>query len=247
MIKKFPALRNDGQKIIEDVPVEKGLRLFVNGRLVANVKLSPNYEEEFAIGYCIGEGLIKDANSILSIESLGSAINVKVKEDFDTPHIKELTSDCISGWRLGVEIGDVHVDSNLRINESDIIKNMQRLSKSSENWRKTGGFHSIALVSGDKFLPAEDISRHILVDKIIGIGAKRGTDFKNSYILTSGRLPGDMVIKVARVGIPIIASRTAPISSGIECAEKTGITLVGFARGKRMNIYAHPQRIKINL
>jgi FdhD protein len=54
-----------------------------------------------------------------------------------------------------------------------------------------------------------------------------------------------MVIKVARAGIPIIASRTAPISSGIECAEDTGITLIGFARGKRMNIYTHPERIKI--
>jgi len=246
MIKKFRALRNDGQEIIEDVPVEKGLRLFVNGTLAANVKLSPGYEEEFAIGYCIGGGLVRDAGSILSVESLGSAINVKAKES-KASHIKELTSDCISGWQLGAEVGDVHVDSNFRINGSDILKNMRRLSRSSKNWRKTGGFHSIALVSGDKFFSAEDISRHILVDKIIGIGVKRGTDFKNSYILTSGRLPGDTVIKVARAGIPIIASRAAPISSGIECAEETGVTLVGFARGKRMNIYTHPQRIKINL
>lgn len=246
MIKKFSALRNDGQKITEDVPVERALRLFVNNMLVANVRLSPGHEEEFAVGYCIGEGLVKDASSILSIEPHESAINVKVKE-FDVPHSKELTSDCIGGWRLVVETEDVHVDSDLRITESDITKNMQRLSKSSKNWRKTGGFHSTALVSGDKFFSAEDISRHISVDKVIGIGVKKGADFKNSYILTSGRLPGDIVTKVARSGIPIIASRTAPISSGIECAEKTGITLIGFARGKRMNIYTHPQRIKINL
>ncbi|MEE9564514.1 MAG: formate dehydrogenase accessory sulfurtransferase FdhD [Candidatus Hydrothermarchaeaceae archaeon] len=245
MIKKFKALRNDGRKIIEDVPVEKGLRLFANGRPIANVKLSPGYEEEFAIGYCIGEGLVKDPASILTIELHGSAINMKGK--FDTAYIKELTSDCISGWRLSIEAGDVRVDSNLRVNDSDIIKNMQRLSKESKNWRRTGGFHSIALVSGDKFFSAEDISRHIAVDKIIGIGAKKGADFKNSYMLASGRLPGDMVIKVARAGIPIIASRTAPISSGIECAESTGVTLIGFARGKRMNIYTHPQRIKLRL
>ncbi|MEE8403335.1 MAG: formate dehydrogenase accessory sulfurtransferase FdhD [Candidatus Hydrothermarchaeaceae archaeon] len=246
MIKKFTALRNDGREIIEEVPVEKGARLFVNGRLVANVKLSPGHEEEFAIGYCIGEGVVKDPASVSSIELMENAINVKVNEDFDTSHVKELTSDCISGWRLGAEMGDVHIDSNFTVADSDIIKNMQRLSKSSKNWRKTGGFHSIALVSGDKFLLAEDISRHILTDKIIGIGVRAGVDFKNSYMLTSGRLPGDMVIKVARAGIPIIASRTAPISSGIECAEETGITLIGFARGKRMNIYTHPQRIKIN-
>lgn len=247
MIKKFKAMRSDGQKITEEVPVEKGIRLFVNGRLVANVKLSPGYEEEFAIGYCIGEGLIKDASAILDIGLMENALDVKVKEKLDMSYTKELTSDCISGWRMGAEMGDVSVDSNLKINASDITKNMARLSKSSKNWKKTGGFHSTALVCGNKFLFSEDISRHIVTDKIIGMGVKGSIDFNKSYLLTSGRLPGDMVIKVARANIPIIASRTAPISSGIECAEKTGITLVGFARGKRMNIYTCPQRININL
>lgn len=245
MIKKFKALRNSGEEITEEVPEEKGLRLFVNSKAVANVRLSPGYEEEFAVGYCIGEGLVKDPDSILDIELHGSAVNVKVKE-VEAHHIKELTSDCISGWRLSADIENVHVESNLSIKSSGITKNMQRLSKESKNWRRTGGFHSTALVSGDGFFTAEDISRHILVDKIIGIAVKKGVSLKNSYILTSGRLPGDMVIKVARAGIPIIASRAAPISSGIECAEKTGITLIGFARGKRMNIYTHPHRIKIN-
>jgi FdhD protein len=245
MIKKFKALRNDGQKITEEVPQEKGLRLFINGKPVANVRLSPGLEEEFAIGYCIGEGLVKGPDSVLDTEFHGSSINVKVKE-VETHQIKELTSDCISGWRLSADFEEVHVDSDLTIKSSDITKNMQRLSRESKNWRKTGGFHSTALVSGDKFFPAEDISRHVLVDKIIGIAVKNGIELKNSYILTSGRLPGDLVIKVARAQIPIIASRTAPISSGIECAKGTGITLVGFARGKRMNIYTHPKRIKIN-
>jgi formate dehydrogenase accessory protein FdhD len=244
MIKKFKAVRNDGQKITEEVPQEKGLRLFVNSKPVANVRLSPGYEEEFAIGYCIGEGLVKSPDLITATELHGSSVNVKVKE-LEEAHIKELTSDCISGWRLSADFEDVHVESNLSINSSDITKNMQRLSKESENWRRTGGFHSTALVSGDKFFLAEDISRHVLIDKVIGIGVKNDVDPANSYILTSGRLPGDMVIKVARAGIPIIASRTAPISSGIECAEDTGVTLVGFARGKRMNIYTHAHRIEI--
>lgn len=243
MIKKFPALHSDGQKIMEDVAVENGLRLFVNGRLVANVKLSPGYEEEFAIGYCVGEGLVKDAASIADIESSASAVNVKIEGEFDISYTRELTSDCISGWRLGIELGDVYVDSDFKVKKGDITDNMQRLSESSKNWKKTGGFHSTALISKDKFLFAEDISRHVLVDKVIGMGVKENIDFKNSYILTSGRLPGDMVIKVARANIPIIASRTAPISSGIECAEKSCITLIGFARAKRMNIYTHPRRI----
>jgi formate dehydrogenase accessory protein FdhD len=245
VIKKYKALRGSGEEIIEEVPREIGLRLFVNGKPVANVRLSPGLREEFAIGYCIGEGLIKDPEQILEIENHGTSINVLVK-DVEAHHIKELTSDCISGWRLSADFEDVHVESDLTVKSTDITHNMQRLSKESENWKKTGGFHSTALVSGKEYFLAEDISRHVLIDKIIGIGVKNGLDLKNSYILTSGRLPGDMVIKVARAGIPLIASRTAPISSGIDCAKATGITLIGFARGTRMNIYTHAHRIKIN-
>jgi formate dehydrogenase accessory protein FdhD len=237
-------MRESGEKVTEVVPEEKGLRLFVNSKPVANVRLSPGLEEEFAIGYCIGEGLVKFPDLITDVEMHGASVNVKVKE-LEEAHIKELTSDCISGWRLSADVEGVYVASDLIIKSTDITKNMQRLSKESGNWKKTGGFHSTAIASGDKFFLAEDISRHVLIDKIIGIGVKNKVDFANSYILTSGRLPGDMVIKVARAGIPIIASRTAPISSGIECAEDTGITLIGFARGKRMNIYSHAHRIEI--
>lgn len=244
MIKKVTAMRESGEKVTEEVPVEKGLRLFVNSKPVANVRLSPGLEEEFAIGYCIGEGLVKFPDLITATELHGTSVNVLVKE-LEEVHIKELTSDCISGWRLGADVEGVYVASDLSIKSTDIIKNMQRLSKESKNWKRTGGLHSTALASGDKFFPAEDISRHVLIDKVIGIGVKNGIDLANSYIITSGRLPGDMVIKVARAGIPIIASRAAPISSGIECAEDTGITLIGFARGKRMNIYSHAHRIEI--
>jgi len=244
LIKKVIAMRENGEKVTEVVPEEKGLRLFVNSKPVANVRLSPGLEEEFAIGYCIGEGLVKSPDLITSVETHGSSVNVKVKE-LEEAHIKELTSDCISGWRLSADVEGVYVASDLIIKSTDITKNMQRLAKESKNWKKTGGFHSTALVSGDAFFLAEDISRHVLIDKVIGIGVKNDVNFANSYIITSGRLPGDMVIKVARAGIPIIASRTAPISSGIECAEDTGITLVGFARGKRMNIYSHAHRIEI--
>ena len=244
MIKKFKAVRASGEKITEEVPEEKGLRLFVNSKPVANVRLSPGFEEEFAIGYCIGEGLVKNPDLISEIEVHGSSINVSA-EEVEAHHIKELTTDCISGWRLSADFEDVSVESSLTISSGEVTRNMQRLSKESKNWRRTGGFHSTALVSGDEFFLAEDISRHVLIDKVIGIGVKKGIDLTNSYIITSGRLPGDMAIKVARAGIPIIISRTAPISSGIECAQKTGITLIGFARGKRMNIYTHAHRIKI--
>jgi formate dehydrogenase accessory protein FdhD len=87
------------------------------------------------------------------------------------------------------------------------------------------------------------VGRHNAVDKAIGIGALNETGFKECFLTLSGRLTGDMVLKAARVGVPVVASLAAALDSGIAVAEKADLTLVGFVRGKRMNVYAFPKRI----
>jgi len=93
---------------------------------------------------------------------------------------------------------------------------------------------------------AEDVGRHNAVDKAIGIGALNETDFGECFLALSGRLTGDMALKAARVGLPIVASLAAAIDSGIAVAKDAGLTLIGFVRGKRMNIYNFPERIDFN-
>jgi formate dehydrogenase accessory protein FdhD len=242
MFREIKAIKG-GKKIKSLVAEERELRLIVNDKLVASVKLSPGYEEEFALGYCFGEGLIESLNQVLGIRVEKNTAYVEVDASFEVAYGNYLLSDCISGWRAKIETGDVKVASDYRVKASEIAENMQELRKRSRVWRRTGGVHSVALVTGNNFHMVEDISRHIAVDKAIGLGIKKGVDFATSYILTSGRLPGDMVIKVARVGIPIIASRTAPLTSGIDCAQETNLTLIGFVRGREMNIYTNPERI----
>jgi formate dehydrogenase accessory protein FdhD len=242
MFREIKAIKG-GKKIKSLVAEERELRLIVNDKLVASVKLSPGYEEEFALGYCFGEGLIESLDQVLGIRVEKNTAYVEVDASFEVAYGNYLLSDCISGWRAKIETGDVKVASDYRVKASEIAENMQELRKRSRVWRRTGGVHSVALVTGNNFHMVEDISRHIAVDKAIGLGIKKGVDFATSYILTSGRLPGDMVIKVARVGIPIIASRTAPLTSGIDCAQETNLTLIGFVRGREMNIYTNPERI----
>lgn len=242
MFREVKAIKG-GEKIKSLVAEERELRLIVNDKLVAGVKLSPGYEEEFALGYCFGEGLIESLDQVLGIRVEENTAYVEVDASFEVAYDNYLLSDCISGWRAKIETGDVKVASDYRVKASEIAENMQELRKRSGVWRRTGGVHSVALVTGNNFHMVEDISRHIAVDKAIGLGIKKGVDFATSYILTSGRLPGDMVIKVARVGIPIIASRTAPLTSGIDCAQETNLTLIGFVRGSEMNIYTNPERI----
>jgi|Deesub1362A_J573_1020465.scaffolds.fasta_scaffold00005_284 formate dehydrogenase accessory protein FdhD len=242
MIRKIIAFRN-GEKIEEYVAEERELRILVNDIPVATAKLSPGFEKEFAIGYLIGEGLVRGINDIKDVRIEQNCAYVEAKKEFEKSYEQYLSTDCISGWRVRVEVEDIKVSSDYSVGFSEIINSMKELQRRAKNWRITGALHAAALINGNDFLIVEDISRHIAIDKIIGMGALKGVDFSQSYALCSGRLPGDMVIKMARVNIPIVCSRTAPILSGIECAEKADLTLVGFVRGRRMNIYTHPRRI----
>lgn len=233
----------EGKKVKEFVAIERELRLVVNDRPIARVKLSPGFEEEFALGYCLGEGLIEKPDQVKKVKVHENTIFVEASTSFDLAYENYLLSDCISGWRARIETEKVWVTSNHRVRAKEIIRNMRKLRGLSEVWRVTGGVHSVALTDGKRFLVVEDVSRHVALDKIIGLGIKRGLEFGKSYILSSGRLPGDMVIKVARMNFPIIASRTAPLSSGIECAQETNLTLAAFVRGRGMNVYTYPERI----
>ena len=233
----------DGVEGWDDVALERDVRLVVNGKTIASVKLSPGYEREFAIGYCLGEGFIREKEAIKSVEVGEAEIRVLADEGALAAYERYISSECLTGWRTRIKEEGIRVGSEARFSAEEIFKNMRRMQKQSELWRRTGGVHSAALVCGERFLLVEDVSRHVAIDKVIGLAAEAGIDFGRSYILTSGRMPGDMVIKAARVGVPLIASRTAPIFSGILAAERTGLTLIGFVRGRRMNIYTHAWRV----
>lgn len=232
------------KKIRSSVAEEIDLRLIVNGRSLAAVKLSPQYLEEFALGYCLSEGFVKGIDSVRSIRIEGKNAVVEADASFDVVYERYLSSDCISGWRTRIEEESIFVSSKFKLSAKELLTAMRELQKRSEVWKKTGGVHSAGLACGEDFVIVEDVSRHVAIDKVLGIAAKRGLDFGKSFMLCSGRLPGDIVIKVARMGVPILASRTAPIFSGVECAIRTNLTLVGFIRGTRMNVYSHPERIE---
>ena len=112
-------------------------------------------------------------------------------------------------------------------------------------YRETGGCHGAALfdMEGSLLSVKEDIGRHNAIDKVIGEMLLKKQDFENVFLTSTGRLTGDSVLKAIRAKIPIVASLSAAIESGIRLAVGYGITLIGFARGSRMNIYSHPERI----
>ena len=122
---------------------------------------------------------------------------------------------------------------------------MENLKENAKIWQETGSVHVAQLIYKNKSIIREDVNRHVAVDKVIGAAFKSEYDLTQSYITYSGRMPADMLIKVIRVEIPIIISNAAPAAPGYEIAKKGNITMVGFVRNNRFNLYSAPQRINL--
>ena len=136
-------------------------------------------------------------------------------------------------------------NSDLTIDATQVIKDIRHLTDEAKIWQKTAGVHVAQLKCGDEIIIREDVSRHVAVDKVIGAASKEGYDFSKSYISYSGRMPADMLIKVIRVGVPIIISNAAPASSGIDVASAGNITMIGFVRDNRFTVYTAPERVNL--
>ena len=228
----------------DEIVVDEQVNLIINEKFRRSFSISLDALEEFTTGYLLGEGLVTTINGIKKIKINSLDINVEIDlTDFD---IKDLVvgSDCFGGWRRKIETIN-RVESEFTLSPDDIFQAIDELRDEARVWQNTGGTHVAGLVYQDKFITREDVSRHVAADKVIGAAALAKVDFSQSFMVYSGRMPADMMIKLARVGIPIIASNAAPTSSGYSVAFKAGITMIGFLRGSRFNIYTNPQRVSL--
>lgn len=241
--------------VAEDTP----LHIFLNQIHYVTILCSPGQLKELAVGHLLSEGVLRSIDEIheICIDADGKC-RVRLRPDIDAnrrtsisqPFSRLITSACGSPNSCSPSelVDGLHLPEiplSLKVKATVILDSVKRLSSLAETFRKTGGVHVAALYSADGNLIecAEDVGRHNAVDKVIGAGALRKEDFKKCFLASSGRLSGDMVLKSARVGIPLIASVAAVISSGIEAAKAMGVTLIGFVRGDRMSIFVHPERV----
>ncbi len=247
MFKQVNAIRFEGKpsNVVETIVNDEEIEMTINNSVSRRFSISPNSLREFTVGYLLGEGLTGSSDNITNISIEKNVIKVEIDlVDFDIRKELVVGSDCFGGWRTKIEfIGKVK--SDFTISKEALIDAFAKLKKAAKVWQETGGTHVAGLVYKDEFIAMEDVSRHVAVDKVIGAGALKDYDFSKSYIVYSGRMPADMLIKIARVGIPIIASNAAPTSSGFAVAEEARVTMLGFVRGERFNIYTHPHRIII--
>jgi len=231
LVDKLDILRYIGGEYIQmrDLMVhETALRLEVPGVMTRTLYCSPSELKELVVGHLYTQGLIQAPEDMESLEldmDAGSA-RVTLKETRRNPP--------------GVlpEEGPV-------FDPQILLANQQKFYDQSTLQKATAGTHRCALCddSGTCFA-CIDISRHNALDKLTGKALLEGVSLQDKYILTSGRIPMDMILKAAAIGVPMIVSRSTPTIAAVETARKANITLLGFSRENRFNIYSVPRRLK---
>ncbi len=245
------------EKTLDYVAEEVPLQITVNGAYSFVIWSSPSQFKELAVGHLYAEDILHDVNEIetLSEDAAENTCQVQLKPTVDLderlknqhrgtriiPLIKASTSAYQHDDRLTV------VSSSLEIKAQVILEAINQMNTKATGFKETGGLHDsgIFLADGTMVAFSEDVGRHNTVDKVIGEALLGKVNFSECFMFITGRVPGDMIYKAAKVGLPIVASVAAVLNSGVASAQKANITLVGFVRGKRMNVYTYPERITL--
>ena len=228
--------------VTENVVKDSTITLTINNKIKRSLSAIEDSLKEFAVGYLFNENMVKTLEDIEKIEIDGNKINVEINDTLLKTKETVLCSDSAGGWRS--KINNIEpVTSNFQVKSDELIERIEELKNNAQIWQATGGTHVAGIVYKDNFIVKEDVSRHVAVDKVIGYGILHDYDLSNCYVIYSGRMPADMVIKIVRAGIPVLASNAAPAYSGCDTAKKGNVTLVGFLRGQRFNVYNNKNRI----
>ncbi len=164
------------------------------------------------------------------------------REELELPAKRRLTSGCGGGASFTTDAQKV--GSDLVITAAEVFSLMKQLQSRMDLYRVSGGVHASALGDTKSLrVVAEDIGRHNTIDKIQGECLVRGLSTKDGVLLSTGRISSEMLIKAARMQTPVVVSRHSPTGAAVSLAQDLGIALVGYARGNRLSVYSHPERL----
>ena len=240
------------KSVRDSVADESFLTIYLDGRELLTLLCSPHNIVELSVGFLYSAGLIHSVNDIdeMSLDAKNSTSNITLKEpipDVDSLFKRVYTSGCGKGMLFYNAAGLSHkneVAVTRTLSSGKISSLMKEFLKQSNLFNKTGCEHSTALSDGESILSFfEDIGRHNALDKVIGDAVIRRLNMRGSIVLTTGRISSEMMYKVQKLRAEFIVSRSAPTALSVRLAEKMNITLVGFARGKRMNVYTATERV----
>jgi FdhD protein len=249
------------------VVIEEPLEIWLDGQPVAVLMRTPGMEKELAVGFCLGEGLVADVKDIALVRHCGRAVSNEMAaadpldesrnrvdivlmpgqapsapKENSAPLIR---SGCgrTDGGALAEGLRPVGAAGRI---ELEILTRLPgQITRQQAAYRAAGGIHAAAVfqANGQALVVCEDIGRHNAVDKATGYCLLRDLPLHDKILVSTGRASYDMVVKGVRLGVPILASLSSPTSLAVELAEALNCTLLGYLRGKTVNVYTHGWRI----
>lgn len=219
---------------------EYNLKVVLNSREVATLTCSPTDLDYLVAGFLFTEGFIGSKNEIVQT-------SINVEKGIARVEAREATACIGPEETIPDDTPTTDLSEKSKIKATSIFSLAAELQKRSQVFQQTGGVHSAGLAVGEEMLIfMEDIGRYNALDKVCGQCLLEEIPCEDKIVVFSGRVPSKVVKKVAKMGAAVLVARSAPTDLAVELAQKLGITLIGFARSQRMNIYTYPDRIIFN-
>jgi FdhD protein len=242
---------NKIEEISDLVAREITFTILLNKKKLVTLNCSPEKYKYLGLGFLYTSGILQKKENIISLDinEKQGLMDIKIKgaslssEDIINSNL------WIGSYQQSEEQKEtpLSTDTSLKISNNLVYSLISEMQGRANFFKLTGGVHSCALVNkqGSIILFSEDISRYNTIDKILGGAFVNDITTEDKIILTSCRITSGILRKIIIGKLPVVISRAAPTDLAIKLAKRMGITLVGFVREKRMNIYTHPQRIEV--
>jgi FdhD protein len=247
----YQLYNGDTASYVEEAVIAEALVcIFVNGQELATFMCSPHNLDELALGFLRSEGFIQGLADIevLTLSNNHTCVDIWLRNvSFNPPTRRIITSGCGGGVTFDDLSGRYTPLNGQRIvTPAQVAALMKKLNLAAELYNAVRGVHTSALSDGrELLLVAQDVGRHNTVDRLWGQAMKQGLSTENNILLTSGRISSEMLSKAAKMGVPIVISRTSPTSLSVELAQAWNITIVGYARGASFRVYTAPERVVV--
>ncbi|WP_339087118.1 formate dehydrogenase accessory sulfurtransferase FdhD [Shewanella chilikensis] len=249
------AVDENGQLQEKYVACERPLTVYLNWRPIVTLMTLGARAEALALGYLKNQGFINDVSQLESVivdwdVASAAVITREQTEDLDAKLAdKTVTTGCGQGTVFGgfmEGLGDI-VLPQPKLKQSMLYSLLKNISEYNQTYKNAGAVHGCGLCEADKIKSfVEDVGRHNAVDTLAGemwLEQDRGD---NKIFYTTGRLTSEMVIKVAKMGIPVLLSRSGVTQMGLELAQKLGITMVARAKGRHFLVYNGADNIEFD-
>jgi len=230
------------EEVRAEVVREQPLTVWVNGERFLTLLCSPQKLDALIVGYLWMEKVIASLDEItgLDVSEVDGQAHVTLSHAVALPTERILTSGCGGGITFRID----HrlfpkLESTLRVPPAVLSARMKDLFDAGVHYKASRGIHGAALADAERLLVvAEDVGRHNAVDKVKGEALLRGIATEDRILLSTGRISSEMLLKAARMGMPVVASRTSPTEMAVALAEQLNVTVCGYVRPDSLNLYA---------